>query len=149
MPSGPKSVSVDASVLIAAASPREAGHLDAKTFLTEAHSKRAVLDVPIQFLFEVFAAFRRSPRDVAQLSFMADPMNMNLRTMTVDDSQEFVAWLAAAFPGQVPTRGGDLMYVWVAWKFKVPLVSLDVGMQQYSAAGLTVLGPKGALSLLQ
>ena len=142
------SVSLDASVLLAAVSPSEPSHEDAKDFLTQLHQRQLTVQVPAQFMLEIFAAFRRSPRDTNQLGFMtkANPMQLKLLCLGEAEVTDLIAWLSQAFPQRVPTRGGDLAYLWVAWKFHIPLVSLDGGMLRYSGPDAEVISPAQGLS---
>jgi len=145
-----QSLVIDASVLMAAVSPSEIRHADAKALLVAAHAKSVVLQEPVQFMLEIWASFRRRPRDLQQLGFMTltSPVHMNLWPMAEADVQGFMTWLSANFPAIIPTRGGDLAYVWTALKCNVPLVSLDVGLQGYSGSDVTVADPKAALQFL-
>lgn len=139
---------VDVSVVMAALSPHEGGHNDAFQLLKRAHAARAVLREPPQFLLELYAVLTRKPRQLRELGFLTDvdPMIIKFTPLGQSEVQSLVDWLIRHCPGKCPTKGADLAYVSAALETRLPLVTLDAGMQTFRSCGLDVCGPKEATS---
>jgi predicted nucleic acid-binding protein len=135
---------IDASVVIAAVSPSETGHVEALEFLQRAHTAHAVFHEPPQFLLELYAVLTRRPRELRQLGFMieTDPMVLNWTPLAEPQVQRLLNWLTSNCPGKCPTRGADLAYVSSAVEVKLPLVTLDAGLQSFRSCGLDVCTPR-------
>ena len=135
---------IDVSVVIAAVSPSEPGHVEALEFLQRAHTSHAVFHEPPQFLFELYAVLTRRPRELRQLGFMTetDPMVLKWTPLGEPQVQRLLNWLTSNCPGKCPTRGADLAYVSSAVEAKLPLVTLDAGLQSFGSCGLDVYAPR-------
>ncbi len=144
----PTDIVLDVSVVIAAMSPGEAFHSESLRFIQAVHRHRLTLEVPAHFLLELYAVLTRSPRELRQLGFMTeiDPVPFRLRAIGETEVQEMLAWISSQLPGKSPTRGADLAYVWVARASRLPLVSLDKGLHQFTSAGVSVCYPGDLLS---
>jgi predicted nucleic acid-binding protein len=135
---------IDASVVVAAVSPPEAGHVEALEFLQSAHTSHAVFHEPPQFLLELYSVLTRRPRELRQLGFMTetDPMILNWNPLAEPQVERLLAWLTSNCSGKCPTRGADLAYVSSALESQLPLVTLDRGLQSFRSCGLDVWAPR-------
>ena len=131
---------VDASVVVAAVSPDELGYSESLALIREIHRRRVVLMEPPQYLLELYAVLTRSPRQLRELGFMTHdaPVVIEFRPLDDRELEHALGWLSSTFPGECPTRGGDLTYVWVAWQEAVPLVTLDAGLHKFRSPGLDI-----------
>lgn len=140
---------VDASVVVAAVSPDEPGYPESLALLGEIHRRRVVLKEPAQFLFEIYAVLTRSPSQLRELGFMTidDPLSIEFKPLDAGELERALGWLTSTFPGECPTRGGDLTYVWVARQAAVPLVTLDAGLHKFRSPGLDIRYPREQMRL--
>ena len=138
---------VDASVVVAAVSPDELGYSESLALIREIHRRRVVLMEPPQYLLELYAVLTRSPRQLRELGFMTvdAPGFIEFKPLDVGELERALGWLTSTFPGQCPTRGGDLAYVWVARQAAVPLVTLDEGLRKFRSPGLDIRYPREQL----
>lgn len=141
------SIVVDTSVVVAAVSPNEPRYAESLEFVRETHRRRLLLKEPAQFLLELYAVLTRSPRQLRELGFMTidDPVSIEFKPLDAVELERALAWLTSTFPGKCPTRGGDLTYVWVAWRATVPLITLDDGLRQFNSPGLCIRYPREQL----
>ena len=144
---------MDASVLIAALSPKEVRHIESRDFIKELHRRGVLLKEPAQFLLELYAVMLRSTeaaRYGRELWFLTEEnrIQMNLIALDEVEIQRFLLWMSSAMAGQSPTRrGADLAYACVAKKRGLPLVTLDNGLHKFAAAGLEVYSPSDLLAI--
>jgi hypothetical protein len=138
---------LDASIVVAAVSPDEAGHFDSVEFLRELQQHELPLIEPPSFHLELYAVLTRKPRELKKLGFLTsgNGLDFEVKAMGMNELRACLAFLTAHFPGRCPTRGADLAYVWVAYATDSPLVTLDKGLQGFRGGPVTILGPADAL----
>jgi hypothetical protein len=142
---------IDVCVLFSAAAEDEDAHAESLALLQAVHAatKRGELEIhePAQFLLEFFAISTRqkSRRDFTIWTFMpeSDPLKLaGVHALTEDDAAAFVRLHGDRLPGEAPfTKGGDLAYLWAAWKVGATLVTRDRGMLKYDGIFCEVIAP--------
>lgn len=140
----PGPFTVDASVFLNAFNPRETGHAFSRELLGVLQTKTIPIIVPTLLLPEVAAAVSRGRQDHRLAQAFADTVARwpQLLLLPLDQT---LASQAVAVAAVHRLRGSDAVYVAVALRFGVPLVSLDQEQLTRAAAVLTTLTPQAAL----
>ncbi len=117
-------VTIDASVLVAAALPGEAAHPESLAVLGRADRNAVPIDEPALALVEVAAAIGRRTGD-AGLAEQGLRVLLRLPGATFHALDAPTAVLAAGVAGHLRLRAGDAAYVAVAHERRGTLVTLD------------------------
>jgi predicted nucleic acid-binding protein len=115
---------LDASVWVSVVLPLDAHHAISRQWVRQMTSSGDVLVVPVLFLAEVAGAISRrsgrnmlgrraSTRVTANASFQLEPIDQTL------------ASVAARHAADLPLKGSDAMYVALAERMGIPLVTWD------------------------
>lgn len=140
--SGP--LAIDASVFLNAFNPREFGHALSRELLDVLQAKTIPIIAPTLLLPEVAAAVGRGQQDsqLAQAFAATVARWPQLMLLPLDQTLASQAVEVAAVHR---LRASDAVYVAVALRFGIPLVSLDQEQLTRAAAMLTTLTPQAAL----
>ncbi len=138
-------LTIDSSVFVSRARPRELGHPESVAFLKWVRAMRPRLFIPTRAVPEVAAALTRtgSDRDVAQRYALAIGQLPNTVLVSVDDG---LARQAAALAAQHRLRGADAVFVASAALFAAELVTLDSEQLERGASVVQTLTPKRFLA---
>jgi len=138
---------VDASVHVNALNPSEAGHRASRDFLARVRSEHIVLAGPEILIAEVAAAVARALDDAAAALRLALALRgvPDFRFFPVDAS---LADAAAEMSARYRLRGCDAIYVALADRLSVPLVTLDRQQRERGAKAVRTLRPDEALAYL-
>lgn len=130
---------LDASVAIAALRTSEPSHTRAMAFCMPLFAGRDEVLVPSIFDVEVIAALVRRGVDPFRVdTFLRQ--HLSNRVLVTLGPRAVTA--AAALAGRAKLRAADLLYVWVASKNGLPLVTLDHEIVAKAAAvGVTAIEP--------
>lgn len=114
----------DASVWVSHLIPQEAHHAHSRRWLTGLVESGTVIAAPSLLLTEVAGAIARRTGDSDIANKVVDHIltTPNLRLVTIDRT---MGMLAARLAAQQFLRGADAMYVALAYRLQIPLVSWD------------------------
>jgi predicted nucleic acid-binding protein len=117
-------VTIDASVLVNAFSPTEAGSEHSWQFLTELRESETPIIVPTLLLAEVVASIARKQNNTElALNWMLEIQRIpNITFVSIDES---IAETAAEIAARHRLRGSDAVYAAVAKRFSSALITLD------------------------
>jgi predicted nucleic acid-binding protein len=131
---------VDASVLVSCLLPQDAHHAASRAWLGRQLASGASLVAPITLLAEVGGAIARRTEGAEQgqqaIGWLIHLPN--LRLAAVDHS---VGLLAAELATALRLRGADALYVAVAERLALPLVSWDREQQERAVGRVPVQTP--------
>lgn len=114
---------VDASVGVAAARSDEPGHVDSRRFLRDCLRRRIELVFPPLFSIEVAAALNRRGADPAQVRRYVHSLTVIANRVVVIGPKAASRIVNTAIRYRL--RGADAVYVWLADRETLPLVTLD------------------------
>jgi predicted nucleic acid-binding protein len=141
-------VVIDASVFVAAATLSEPHHAVANTLLTRIIPISNFLVhvyLPTFFMLEIFAAVQkdRPTRDLNLVPWTPDmPLKFHVAQLTDAECGRVIEWHHKNGVARPHTkRGGDLVYLALAWKENCTLVTLDKGLLAYDGAVTPVVMP--------
>jgi predicted nucleic acid-binding protein len=133
-------LTIDSSVFVSAARPREPGHAESLAFLAWVRAARPRLFLPTLALVEVAAALSRAghaPR-LAQQVALAIGQLPNVVLVPLDEG---LARQSAALGSQHGLRGADAVFLASAAVFAAELVTLDREQLQRGARMVQTLSP--------
>jgi predicted nucleic acid-binding protein len=137
-------ITIDASILVAAAEPDDPAALDASEFLKAALRSGADIHEPTLCLVEVATAIARRTRDVdlaseAGSAILALP-GLVLHPLDLEASAD-----AAAIAARLGLRGADAIYAATALRHAATLVTLDVELLERSSSVIDAVTPEAWL----
>ena len=136
---------IDASVLVADARPSEAAHIEAYTFLTRLLTDEQSAYVPIIALAEVAAAISRGVGDPDLAQRLAERLQ-KLQMYQFVAVDEALGQSAATIAAQSKIRGCDAVYVALAERHSVPLITLDRQQRERAPAHVIARTPAEELA---
>lgn len=144
---------IDINVLFGATAKDEPHHEQALSFLLALHpiakSKQAIVYEPPLFGLEIFATFNRQanrfdPSKYPQI--IEDPIPIEEVEFTWEDVHELQfahsLLIKDKNPQHVKVKGGDLIYLGIARKYRCPLVTVDGGLLKYNGNFCSVMRPE-------
>lgn len=141
----PKSVVVDASVLIASVTAREAGHLLARRFVGACTALGLSIFVPVIALAEFSGGLSRTGRSAEQIkAFLA--IYRSQAEFTVVPIGIELGDEAVSIATVQRVKGCDAIYLALARDLTLPLVTLDREQQGRAPADVQVYTPEQALA---
>ena len=131
---------VDASVWVSALVLQEPHHADSSRWLDEQVASLAPLTIPSLFLAELAGALRRRTGSaaVARRAIQEVISTPGLRIVEIDLP---LAQHATEIAVELAVRGADAVYVAVARRFDLPLVTWDQEVQTRCAGFIEVVHP--------
>ena len=130
---------LDASVAISALRAGDANHARAASYLAPLLQGTDSIVVPAIFDIEVFATLARAGYAPADARRAADLFVGSARTVTLGPRAARAASITAS---RTRLRTGDAIYVWVADREALPLVTLDAEiLSRAHLAGVTTVAP--------
>lgn len=137
-------LTIDSSVFVNAARPREIGHAESTAFLAWVRAQRPRLFLPTLVMAEVAAALSRtgSVPGLAQQYALAIGQLPNTLMVSLDEG---LARQAAALGAQHKLRGADAVFVASAAMFAAELVTRDGEQLKRGAALVPTLAPSAFL----
>ena len=131
---------VDASVWVSRFLPEDAFHRASRAWLTETTTAAVALIAPTIMLAEVSGAIaRRTGND--QLGYQIVQQIRQLPTLQLISVDDALGQLAAQTASTYRLRGADAVYLAVARRLQVPLVSWDRELLERAAALVTTYRP--------
>ena len=125
---------LDASVAVAALRSTEPHHAQALAYCMRLFAGRDEIVVPAIFDVEVTTALVRRGADPLRVE---EFLKQHLASRTLVTIGPRAATSACALAGRTGLRAADLLYVWVATKKRLPLVTLDAEVvKRAGAAGV-------------
>ncbi len=141
----PQSVVVDASVLIAAVTARETGHLLARRFVGACTARALPIFVPVIALAEFSGGLSRTGRSAEQIKrFLA--IYRSQAEFTVVPIEVELGDEAVSIATLQRIKGCDAIYLALARDLTLPLVTLDREQQDRAPADVEVRTPEQALA---
>lgn len=149
---------IDASVLVRAVKPEEAGGSECARLFQVLHRKVRAGDVelyePPEFLLEVAANLHRQRRNVdsSTLNFLSLENPLTFRDfpfVTEKDVTGFIRFLQEKYGNKAfETKAADIIYLLVAHRMSATLVTADDGLLKY-ADHFKVISPAQFLDLIE
>lgn len=140
-------LTLDASILVAACRPREAGHRAAASLLAAVRAVGAPLIEPALLPVEVAAALSRTGTEPELARDYALAL-LGLPRFTLVALDERLARQAADLAARHRLRGAEALYVAVALLYGASLVTLDREQLRRAPPGLVVWRPEQACAHL-
>lgn len=143
----PFNVTLDASVIMNAVNPAEAGHATSQQLLTTIRAQRVPVIVPTLVLVEVAATISRVLGDTPRARAFARHVS-RLPMMRFILLSRALALAAADLAADHRLRGADAVYATVAQRYGTTLISLDGEHLRRLVGIVPVLTPADALATL-
>lgn len=142
--SGINRVVLDASVLVAFMRPGEPSHFRANALIEELTLKPSPLFIPAIALAEVAAALARGENDTERALNAVKWLSQlrGLKTVSVDEK---LGRLAVQIAARQRIRGCDAVYVALARRMGVPLITLDRQQRERASTVVRAYTPTEAL----
>lgn len=140
-------MTIDASVFVSAARPKEPGHSESTMFLGWVRETGTRLFLPTLLIAEVAAALSRTGSDATLAQEYALAIGQLPHAVLVALDAE-LAGQAAALVAQHRLRGADGVYLATAALFAAELVTLDREQLERGSAIVETLTPAGFLAAL-
>ncbi|NJO07954.1 MAG: PIN domain-containing protein [Chloroflexaceae bacterium] len=135
---------LDASVFMRDADPRDPEHAACRRLLEHLAANALPVIVPVFVLVEVTGALSRELRDRSALGSFVEALQ-TLPTLSLVALDDTLATEAAYLAADRALRGADAVYVAVAVRFGCQLVTLDQEMRTRAAPVVRVRTPADAL----
>jgi predicted nucleic acid-binding protein len=145
--SGINLVVLDASVLVAFMRPGEPSHSHANALIEELTLKPSPLFVPAIAFAEVAAALARGENDTER-ALNAVMWLGQLRGLKIVSVDEKLGGLAVQIAARQRIRGCDAVYVALARRMGVPLITLDRQQRERASTTVRAYTPAEALTRL-
>jgi predicted nucleic acid-binding protein len=129
---------LDASVAVASLRPNETHHAAAVAYLSPLLRGVDEIVVPSLFAIEVASALGRAGFDGAQVSRFLSPFLARARLVTIGAVSARQIWPLAVASR---LRAADAVYVWLASRRALPLVTSDKEVHQRAASLCQVIHP--------
>jgi predicted nucleic acid-binding protein len=129
---------LDASVAVAALRKTEPGHVDALRRCMPLFAGRDEIVVPAIFDIEVVSALVRRGAAAASVERFFEKHFGSRRLVTIGPR---AARGARAIASSTRLRAADALYVWLAARESLPLITADVEVLQRGASACQVQGP--------
>lgn len=139
------SVTLDASVWLAAAMPAEPGHESARAVVDRLVKTGESLEQPTLFVVEIAGAVRRRSGS-AQAAANAVVQIASLRTIRLHALVGPLAESAAGIAGVLGLRGADAVYLATSVAAGATLVTLDLELRDRGSAVASVVSPSDWLA---
>lgn len=138
-------LTIDSSVFVSAARPREPGHKDCTAFLAWVRKERPRLFLPTLLMVEVASALRRtgSAPNLAREYALAIGQLPNVVLVALDEG---VARRSAALGCQHGLRGADAVFLASAALFAADLITLDREQLQRGSRVVQTFSPAAFLA---
>lgn len=138
---------VDASVWASFVLTDDAHHQTSETWIVTQIAKHQTFAVPALFAVEVGGAVRRRSGRTDDATWAVSRIHRDPYFHVVDLEERFSA-TAAAVAIQLALKGADALYVVLALRFSVPLVTWDNEQRERAGQIIDVMTPAQALERL-
>ncbi len=145
MTTGPLTLTLDASVIINAINPAEAGHAASRQMMATIRTHAIPVIAPTLVLVEVAATIGRILGDSARARAVARQVH-RLPVLRLIPLSRTLALLAADLAAAYRLRGADAVYAAVAQRYGTTLISLDAEHLRRLAGIVPVRTPADALA---
>jgi predicted nucleic acid-binding protein len=133
-------ITIDASVLVAAATESDPAWPDAAAFMNAALAAGVQIHQPTLALIEVGAAIARRTGN-SDLAMDAGEAILGLPGLMLQELDIEASTEAAALAGRLQLRGADAVYAATALRHSATLVTLDEDQRSRSSAVLDAMSP--------
>jgi predicted nucleic acid-binding protein len=147
MSTSPLAVTLDASVIMNAVNPAEAGHATSQQLLTLIQTQHVTVIVPTLVLVEVAATISRVLGDTSRAQAFARHVSQ-LPVIRCVPLSRALALASADLAAAHRLRGADAVYASVAQRYGTTLISLDGEHLRRLTGIVPVLLPADAVAML-